>query len=136
VQAIMRSDAKGQENRKRLGTVFAAGLVLAICYTGLLVLSPEVGHNHIRGPVILNVSGAGYRCGDAVWLSGPRDECNPKTAVLYDWRQIDSRGFGPDLAIVAFGALDARQKEHIVAVVRCKFGYNPLRAQSYNQRVY
>ncbi len=127
-----------KKKRHRLAIAVAVGLVLILCYLGLLLFSPEVGDNHIRGPVILNVSGAGYRCADIVWLGSPQGECDPEAAVLYDWRRIDAStiGFGPRFAIAAFGTLDARQRKQLVAVVRFRLGHDPFRARSFGKRVY
>ena len=133
---IMGSDFKGKKRWKRFAVTFVVGPICILCYLGLLLFSPEVGSNHIRGPVILNVSGAGYARGDVVWLSGPQGECDPTTAVMYDWRAINSGGFGPRFAIAAFGTLDARQREQIHAVVRFRLGHDPFRARSYSKRVY
>jgi hypothetical protein len=125
-----------KKKRHRLTIAVAVGLVLVLCYLGLLLFSPEVGDNHIRGPVILNVSGAGCRCADIVWLGSPQGECDPEAAVLYDWRRTDASGFGPRFAIAAFGTLDARQRKQLVAVVRFRLGHDPFRARSYGKRVY
>jgi hypothetical protein len=134
----MGAGPKDKKKRQRLRIALAVGLVLVLCYVGLLLFSPEVGDNHIRGPVILNASGAGYRRGDVVWLSSPQGECDPQAAVLYDWRRIDgwTAGFGPRFAIAAFGTLDARQRGQLVAVVRFRLGYDPFRARSFSERVY
>jgi hypothetical protein len=135
---LTRADRNDNKKRQRLRIALAVGLVLVLCYVGLLKFSPEVGDLHIRGPVILNVSGAGYGRGDVVWLSGPQGECDPQAAVLYDWRRIDGRtaGFGPHFAIAVFGTLDARQRRQLVAVVRFRLGYDPFRARSFSNRVY
>jgi hypothetical protein len=112
------------------------GLILALSYSGLILLAPEASKNHVRGPAVLNGSGAGYQCGDVVWLRSPRDPCDPNAAALYDWRAIEPRGFGPELAIAAFGTLSARQREHVVAVVWFKLGHDRFRARYYRNVVY
>jgi hypothetical protein len=128
----MGSESQFTKRKKRLWIAIAAGFVLVLCYVALLLLSPAVGRNHLRGPVILSGSGAGYELGDVVWLSSPRDQYHPQAAVLYDWQAYNNQmGFGPDIAIAAFGTLDARQRKYIVAVVCFRLGHDPFRAIYY-----
>jgi hypothetical protein len=136
----MGSASQFTKRKKWLWIAIAAGFVLVLCYVGLLMLSPAVGRNHLRGPVILSGSGAGYELGDVVWLSSPRDQYDPQAAVLYDWQAYsqthNQMGFGPEIAIAAFGTLDARQRKYIVAVVCFGLGHDPFRASHYRNLVY
>ena len=86
----------------------------------------------------LDVSGAGYGLGDVVWLSSPQGECDPQAVVLYDWPRSQglTAAFGPRFGIAAFGTLDARQQEQVVAVVRFRLGYDPFRARYFNNLRY
>jgi hypothetical protein len=122
--------------RRFLKRSILVGCGLSTCYLLLVSLSPEAGRDHVRGPAVLNVSGAGYSRGNVVWLGSPERGLSPADGVLYDWRKINPYGMGPAFAIQCYGKLDAEQRKHIVARIRFRLGHDPIRAWVYGKRVY
>lgn len=58
---------------------------------------PEIGNPLASGPVLMNVSGAGYDLGDIVHISTDVSRISKGEVVLFDWRKATrgQGGFGP-----------------------------------------